>query len=218
MPMVLWPWWKPYWALGKLLSVEVVADQDFSSNGKQGNAPLISIVWLNLVLVQRNNGGVSKSVGIHSSYEMDTRMSRNSLKAVVLRAWYSSTEIPSAPGALPQLFFYGCFDRIHTFWEFCCNASWSTVGGKFRSWLKCSSYLALISSLSLMMAEPPVDVRGKGEGIPLEGPQMAIIALYSILELLVSEKSCISPAFCPDHLSCTLRSSLWAVVWQSLYL
>ena len=51
------------------------------------------------------------------------------------------------------------------FWGTCCNGSWSTIDGRFSSWLQCSSYFALIPSLPLIMVEPSTDVNwGVGEG------------------------------------------------------
>ena len=64
MSMVLRPGRKPLWASGKLFSDEPIeedAGQDFSSNGKQGNAPVISAVWFRtFILVGRNYGGVTE--------------------------------------------------------------------------------------------------------------------------------------------------------------
>ena len=56
-----------------------------------------------------------KSAGIHSSSQIDTRMSWNALKAVVPIALYSSTGIPSAPGVVSTVHsFYGDLDFIYT--------------------------------------------------------------------------------------------------------
>ena len=94
-------------------------------------------------------------------------MSWNALKAVVPGALYSSERIPSAPGVLLQFVSFVAVLTSSTLGSrsrssSSCNASWSTVDGRFRSWLKRSSHFALIPSLSLMMAEPLANVGGRG--------------------------------------------------------
>lgn len=133
----------------------IPVEKDFACTGKQGNVFLFFTVWFSSFLhVECNYGGICE-VCRHPFFLKFIQKSHRHV--VVQNNLYRSTGIQSFPGNFLQLTSFAIVLTPSTlggrsrslsrgFWDICCYASWKTVYGRLRRWLKYSSHLSPIPS------------------------------------------------------------------------
>ena len=166
-----------------------------------------------------------KSLGNSFSSQMLLRKEWQASRATGAADLRTSADIPSIPGAFPELLCLIAFkissivrgrSRLWTV-GFCGirSRAWgSTAEGLLSRLLKCSLHHASILLFSLSMVEPSANRNYVVQG--LAGPWTSLMELKNILDSCVSAYLCTSSDFLTHHLSCILRSAAWACLFRCL--